>query len=300
MASIQKRPDGKWRVRWRDPDGREHSRHFVRKVDAERHRTTVNADMLRGAYVDPDDQTTVSQYARRWLAGRAVGDRTGTRLASLVSNHVDATELGGRRLAAVRPSEAQAWVADRARVLAPSTLRKVVSTVRSIYAAAVLDRLVAASPMTRLSLPTASRERVIPLSVDQVRALADAVAPHYRAMVLTQAGLGLRIGELLGLRVCDVDFLRRTVRVEHQAQPKTLELGPPKTPRSKRTVPLPKMVADALAAHLAARTRPVSQPGASARKQRRAHAASPAWCSTPAPVGRMTTTTTAAGSFRRR
>lgn len=258
MASIKKRPDGKWRVRWRAPDGREHSKHFARKIEADRHLTNITADLLRGAYVDPDDQTTVSQYAKRWLAGRAVGDRTATRLASLVRTHVDGTDLGARRLAAVRPSEAQAWVADRARVLAPSTLRKVVSTARSIYAAAVLDRLVAASPMTRLSLPTAARERVVPLTVDQVRVLADTVASHYRAMVLTQAGLGLRIGELLGLRVGDVDFLRRTVRIEHQAQPKTLDLGPPKTPRSKRTVPLPKMVADALAAHLAAH--PASDP----------------------------------------
>jgi integrase len=64
-------------------------------------------------------------------------------------------------------------------------------------------------------------------------------------MVLTQAGLGLRIGELLALRVQDVDFLRRTARIEWQ-----FTQGP-KTPRSRRTVPLPSMVADALAAHLA-------------------------------------------------
>jgi integrase len=35
-------------------------------------------------------------------------------------------------------------------------------------------------------------------------------------MVITQAGLGLRIAELLALRVQDVDFLRRTVKVESQ------------------------------------------------------------------------------------
>jgi integrase len=84
-----------------------------------------------------------------------------------------------------------------------------------------------------------------------VRALADAVAPQYRAMVLTQAGLGLRIGELLALRVIDVDFLRRTVRVEDQIDQKTRERKPPKTPRSRRTLPLPGIVAEVLAEHLA-------------------------------------------------
>ena len=36
MASIKKRPDGRWRARYRDPDGRERAKHFARKVDAER------------------------------------------------------------------------------------------------------------------------------------------------------------------------------------------------------------------------------------------------------------------------
>jgi integrase len=67
---------------------------------------------------------------------------------------------------------------------------------------------------------------------------------RYRTMVLMQAGLGLRVD--------DVDFLRRTVRVEHQADPDTLDLVPPKTVRSRRTIPLPEVVANALAAHLAA------------------------------------------------
>jgi len=110
----------------------------------------------------------------------------------------------------------------------------VVGLVRSVYAAAVVDRLVVSSPATRLTLPSAHRERVVPLTVDQVRALAGALAPRYQAMVLVQAGLGLRVGELLGLRVGDVDFLRRTVHVEHQAVQRTRELLPPKTPRSKR------------------------------------------------------------------
>jgi hypothetical protein len=36
MASITKRPDGKWRARYRDSEGREHARYFDRKVDGQR------------------------------------------------------------------------------------------------------------------------------------------------------------------------------------------------------------------------------------------------------------------------
>jgi hypothetical protein len=38
-------------------------------------------------------------------------------------------------------------------------------------------------------------------------------------MAIMHAGLGVRIAELLPLRVQDVDFLRRTVRIEWQLSP---------------------------------------------------------------------------------
>ena len=116
---------------------------------------------------------------------------------------------------------------------------------------AVQDRLVASSPVTRLSLPRSERERIVPLTVRQVRSLAEAMPARCRAMVIAQAGLGLRVAELLALRVQDVDFLRRTVRVEWQTKPRREAAHVPKTPRSRRTVPLPGVVAEALASHLA-------------------------------------------------
>jgi integrase len=175
----------------------------------------MEVDTARGVYVNADDPTTVTAAARAWLARRSVRDRTHYRLASLIHCHLESVPFGSRRLAAVKPSEVHAWVADRSKVLAPTTLCKLVGMLRSVYADAVLDRSVATNPVVRVSLPSVTRERVVPLSVTQVRALADALPLRYQAMVLAQAGLGLRIGELLGLRVADVDFLRRTVRIEH-------------------------------------------------------------------------------------
>jgi integrase len=63
--------------------------------------------------------------------------------------------------------------------------------------------------------------------------------------------LGLRVAELLALRVEDIDFLHRAVRVEWQTSPDGKRRTLPKTPRSRRTLPLPIVVADALAAHIA-------------------------------------------------
>lgn len=99
-------------------------------------------------------------------------------------------------------------------------------------------------------LPKAQAERVIPLTPEQVALIAEVIGPCYRPMVVALSGLGLRIGELLALRTQDVDFLRRTVRVEHQVDQDTSLLIPPKTRRSKRVIPLPNVVGAALAEHL--------------------------------------------------
>jgi integrase len=64
-------------------------------------------------------------------------------------------------------------------------------------------------------------------------------------------GVRIRIGELLALRTKDVNFLQRTVEIEHQLSRDGKKLLPPKTTWSKRKVPLPTVVAEALAEHIA-------------------------------------------------
>ncbi|MDP9427963.1 MAG: site-specific integrase [Actinomycetota bacterium] len=257
MASIETRltrRNGRevkvYDVRFRDPDGKQRRKTFPKKGDADRFAATVEADKLRGLFVDHKDRTTVAEYARAWAAARPHRASTAARVSSLIDVHIDGTRLGGRRLVDVRPSEVQAWASDRAQVLAPSTLGALVRLLRSIYSSAVLDRLVGVSPVVRVQLPRDDRERIVPLTVAQVQALADAMRARSQTMVIAQAGLGLRLGELLALRVEDVDFLRRTARVESQIAPRTKTRTEPKTPRSRRTIPLPQVVADALAAHI--------------------------------------------------
>jgi integrase len=238
---------GRWRVRGLGPG---QGRSFDRRVDAEAYLATVQAELLRGEYVDRSDRRTVAQAAREYAAARPHGPRTARRVAQYIRVHIEPTPLGRRRLAEVRPSEVQAWITDRSRTLAPGTLKPLVGFLRSVFAAAVIDRKIGSSPMVRLQLPSTSRERLVPLSVEQVRRVAEAVPPRCKAMVLTQAGLGLRIGELLALRVDDVDFLRRTVRIEWQIPPGERTRSRPKTPTSRRTIPLPQVVSEALAEHI--------------------------------------------------
>ena len=66
MASIQdKRSTGRgWVARWRDPEGVQRTKSFARKIDAEKHLTTVEHSKLIGDYVAPAGGKTL--FGDRW------------------------------------------------------------------------------------------------------------------------------------------------------------------------------------------------------------------------------------------
>ena len=70
MASVEKRPDGKWRARYRPvPGGRQIARHFRRKIDAERWLTEQQSRVNRGDWTAPElGRITVNEWAETWLA----------------------------------------------------------------------------------------------------------------------------------------------------------------------------------------------------------------------------------------
>ncbi|HEX6076348.1 MAG TPA: site-specific integrase [Micromonosporaceae bacterium] len=137
--------------------------------------------------------------------------------------------------------------------LSPSSVRPVVGLLRSVFLAAVRDRVIGVNPAGGVKLPELPRKRVQPLTVDQVQALADEIPPEYRALVVVGAGAGLRPGELLGLQFGDIDFLRKLVKVQRQVQQTAghgIYGGPLKTRQSYRTVPVGEVVITALSEHV--------------------------------------------------
>jgi integrase len=251
MASIARRENGQWRARYRDVSGREHAKHFTRKVDAQRWLDQVTASIVRGDYVDPrEGRVTLRAYAANWR-GTLVG-RPAT--LSIVDNALDRhilPRLGDRFVSSLRRSDVQGLVKSVSESLAPRSTRNVYDTLSRVLLAAVHDRVISRSPCIKIAMPPVEAAEVVPPSAETVAVLAGSVPGRYRALVVLLAGSGLRIGEALGLDVADVDFLRRTVRVERQCR-QDGTLGPTKTAKSARTVPLGQVVVDELARHLAA------------------------------------------------
>jgi len=170
--------------------------------------------------------------------------------------------IDDRPIAAVRPSKIQALVQTMSAQLAPSTVEVVYGRVVAVFRAAVRDRVVTISPCIDIRRPAKTGAEVPVLSRDQIFAMAASVPERYRGLVLAGAGTGLRPGELFGLTVDRVDFLRRTIRVDQQlvrVQGEGVSLAPLKA-ASYRTLPLASVIGDGLAAHLSrwpARDNPV-------------------------------------------
>jgi integrase len=135
-----------------------------------------------------------------------------------------------------------------------STAAKAYRLLRTIFATAVDDELLARNPCV---LSGAGVERPIErpvLSLIEVEQLTYAIAPRYSAMVLMATWTGLRFGEAAGLKRGDLNLVDGLVRVERQLQ--ELKLGgpvegPPKTEAGRRTVSIPPHIIPELANHLA-------------------------------------------------
>ena len=252
MASIDKRPDGRYRLRWREyPGGPQKSRHFPRKRDAENHRTQIEHQLLSGAYTSPSaGQITLDDYAQEWMSRRHWRPATRDRVERELRLYI-APGLGQRPLASIRRSHVEEWAADLS--LAPSSVDKVTATLRALLAAAVEDERIARNPATGASLPQVERPPFIPMTPDEVRNLAHAMADPLRAAVVVAAGTGVRQGELFGLTEDRLDLMRRQLRIDRQlwTPPRgQAVLAPPKAKRSYRTIALSDLVVDALVAHL--------------------------------------------------
>jgi site-specific recombinase XerD len=96
---------------------------------------------------------TLAEWWDEWQLGRQVGLLTRRREESAWECWTE-PHLGSVKLADLRRSTLQAWVAGQARSgVAPSTIKRHVEVIRSCLSAAVTEGLIASNPASKLTLP---------------------------------------------------------------------------------------------------------------------------------------------------
>ena len=256
MASIKTLTgqDGKpraYKVIWRGADGREVARTLPTLKQARGLKVKMEGARLAGLVPDLTDAgITVAAYGERWRAARIHRPRTAAIVAGVFARQLYPV-LGDRPIAAVGPTDLQAWVKGRAAHVAPSTLATEWVWICTLFRAAVADGHRSASPCGTVTLPEVSEAGADVPSFAELAALGDELPRRWRAMLWVGVRSGLRPGELRGLCVEQIDFFRGTITVDRQATGTGEVVHTVKTRTSRRVVPIDRDCVELLAAHLA-------------------------------------------------
>jgi integrase len=252
-------PSGRWQARFKH-EGRWHSvGTFGTEKLAGRALARSLGKVEAGEVVHAaDGRMTFGEFGEQWLAGR-YGDRPSTRASRTSTFRACLVpELGDRPLARITASEVGATLAglaDSGRTA--GTVRNARQLAASILDAAVADRRLSRNPARELprvkASKRASRSRALVVDPAEIAAAAAVIDPRFRHVVLLAGLAGLRIAEIGGLRVGDVDLLGRKLSISRQLVEVRGQLieGPPKSDAGVRVVPIPAALADELAPLLA-------------------------------------------------
>lgn len=253
MGSIQSysTKDGKrYLVRYKKPD-RTHGakRGFRTKRDAEEFLASVTVAIRQQQYVDPSDaRITIGELGEIWLQDQQAVLKPSSMhpLESCWRVHVQ-PRWGSTLVNAVRYSDARSWVTELSERRGASTVIRAYGILASILDVAVRDRRLRENPVRGIKLPRKQPKRRVYLTHRQVELLAS--ESRYPDIILFLAYTGLRWGEATGLRVRDVDPMRRRVHVQENAVMVngTVHTGTPKT-HATRSVPYPDFLDPAIRA----------------------------------------------------
>lgn len=256
FGTTRRLPSGRWQARFSAPDGSRLAaeRTFATRAEAAAYLSGVQADLDRGSYIDPTaGGETFGDYATTWLAQRAdLRPRTAELYEGLLNRHL-LPHLATVTLAQLTPAVVRRWHAGRLQAgVGRSTVAKAYRLLKTILNTAVADEVLARNPCLLRGAGSERTPERVPPTLLEAHALAEAIQPRWRMLVLLATWSGLRWGELVALRRGSVDLTHGRLTVTDQLVETAhgVQLGPPKTDAGPRTVHIPPHVLPELTEHL--------------------------------------------------
>jgi integrase len=180
--------------------------------------TLQESEIIRGDRIDPNaGGIGFGEYAATWIEERpGLRPNTIELYRYLLHRHLLPT-LGAMLVADIREPLVRRWRKERLDAgVSAVTLAKAYRLLKAIMNTAADDGLIRRNPC-RIKGASAERSPERPvLTVEQVFALAEAIDPRYKALVLLAVFGSMRWGEPAALRRCDVDLEAGTIRVVRQ------------------------------------------------------------------------------------
>jgi len=280
QGSILKRTNKRksWRLKWELPRGEDGKRRceyktfYGSKADARAALREILGQLDKKTYVERS-RMTLTEWLEKWLRddGRSRSAKTYERYAELLRLHV-IPRIGTMKLQEVEPSDIKRVYTEMQYPLSPTngdkprralsaqtalhTHRALSLALRSAVEDASLLAVNPAAKIKKKDRPKPVKELVVVLPAEKLTGLLaamkheesqpgyDAVEwPMYPISALA-AGTGMRLGELLAMRLCDVDLNAKRITVSRSVEATKehgLRIKPPKT-NKPRTVPIPEQL----------------------------------------------------------
>jgi site-specific recombinase XerD len=265
MPTVALLPSGRYRVQWRDRNGRltspKPARSFPSKTMARQYGLDREAEVRRGEVRDPNaGRALLADWVGEWLENRVAEPRTLSKVRGHLTRYVldpvgGAPALGQMRLEQVDEMALQSWVKRlQGEGLAPSTVAGIFTSCSSVLRAAVRARKIPHDPTRAVTLPTLPPPSDFYWERDELDAIrAHLQRPLDLALFEVLVGTGVRWGEAAGLHLPRwVPLRRRLAVVEVMQEEHGFALKAYPKGKKRREVPaVAPQLLEAMAVHLA-------------------------------------------------
>lgn len=249
MGTVRRRADGRWEGRYTASDGKQHSVYGLTHAACTAALRAVMNEVDSGSWREPS-KLTVSGWLDIWLSDYQTdtSERTADKYQSIIKRFKKS--IGSIQLSKLTSVHVRKMVKEmQGDGLKSSTIDNYLRVFRTALNRAVESKIIKENPANDVKAPRATNRQFVIVDRTEIPAFLDAIketpyANEYTIMLL----VGLRIGEVRGLRWSDIDFKGGTIDIQRQLQPKVkgMERFTPPKYGETRLIHVPQEVIAAL------------------------------------------------------
>lgn len=255
-GSVHQDKQGQWWAQVSDGHGRKIRRRAASREAAETIQTEMNRKKAKSIDMRKGMQS-LEEFATTWYT--KVKEPQGLKPKTLdhyrqMTEYYILTRLGNYALEAIAPEDVQdfiAWMLQRG--MSEQTIKHACGVLNQILTVAERWKYIERNPVGMIDIPKVRHHEPPAITMEQARQFLTSIEGHHLAPLYHLAiFLGLRRGELLGLRWVDVSWADNTIRIAQQVvatEADTRTITTPKSDRSARVLPLTPILAARLRAH---------------------------------------------------
>jgi len=257
---VRKLPSKRHQGSYIGPDLARHSgpTTFATKGDAEAWLAAEHRLISMGEWTAPkarrraEEPMTFGPFAEAWLAERDLKPRTRELYRSLLDSKILST-FGPLPLADITPATVRVWFGSYGNKT-PAHRARAYQVLRAIFETALTDEVIAANPCRVKGGGTHTRARkVTPATLDEIKALTEAMPARLALAVPLASFCALRFGEMSELRRKDIDLRAGVLCIRRGVVHVGREgyiVGQPKSAAGIRDVAVPPHLIPMIETHL--------------------------------------------------